>query len=149
MKLVSLFILSLLPCAAIAGERVAGTNSYVLKQDTWQLNTGTYWRQENNGTFDVTEGPIDSGFVQCIGAGFGSANGPNGTGICVFGFGEDTFTWSWKTNGVSPNTWLVVGATGKYQGMTGHGTARTRVESKHRAMIHRVTDWEGEVTLPE
>ena len=145
-----------LACLLVAGsavaapaERISGTNEYVLNEERWPSGNTVYWRQDNQGTFLVEQGRLQAGIVRCIGAGFGDIHGPNGTGICIFETNGGTFTWAWKTNGGNPNTWWVVSATGSYFGMTGTGTARTRVDSKFRAMIHRVTEWEGDITLPE
>lgn len=140
---------ALIALPVFAGERIAGTNSYVLNEEIWSLQTMNYWRQDNYGTFTVTEGPIDPGFVQCIGAGFGEARGVRGEGICIFGIGEDTFTWAWQANPGEPNTWQVIDATGKYKGMRGEGTAISRIASEFMARQHRVTSWQGEITLPE
>ncbi|MAM63052.1 hypothetical protein [Maritimibacter sp. UBA3975] len=144
---------AIVPCAASAGERIAGTNSYIVKEDRWPIDYGTYWRQDNGGTFSVTEGPLEDGFVQCIGAGFGTAGGSRGEGICVFTTGDfaqsiDTFTWEWTIVSTAQNAWKVIGATGKYAGMRGSGTARTRIGSEFRAKRFRITDWEGEIEMP-
>lgn len=137
------------PAYGFAGERVAGTNSYVLNEERFHAGNLTYWRQDNNGVYEVTEGPIRPGFVRCIGAGFGGPAGVTGDGVCIYGEGEDTFTWRWEAHAGAPNTWEVVGSTGAYAGMKGSGTATSRIASEFTALQHRVTDWEGEITLPE
>ena len=137
----------------LAGERIVGTNSYVAAEEFFHVDYGVYWRQDNSGTFAVTEGPLEHGFVRCIGAGFNIASIGSGEGICIFTTGdfstnEDTFTWEWRMVGVGQNEWKVIGATGKYAGMRGSGTARTNTESEFRAQRMRVTEWEGEIELP-
>ena len=143
------FLILLVPGLAISGERISGTNTYVIHQDTWNMPNLTYWRQDNIGTFSVKEGPLDPGFVRCIGAGFGGPTGVSGGGICIFGSGDDTFTWSWERHKSGPNTWKVVDATGKYSGMTGKGTSRTRADSQHLKMPQRISDWTGEIEMPK
>jgi len=107
-RLACLFFAVLLAPAGFAGERIVGTNSYVLNEDVWHVENSTYWRQDNYGAFDFTEGPIDPSFVQCIGAGFGDASG-----------------------------------------VRGEGTAISKIASEYTARQHRVTTWQGEITLPE
>lgn len=139
--------------AVWAGERIVGTNSYIAAEELFPVDYGVYWRQDNNGTFSVSEGPLENGFVRCIGAGFNIASIGSGEGICIFTTGdlaakEDTFTWEWRMVGVGQNEWKVIGATGKYAGMRGSGTARTNTASEFRAQRMRVTEWEGEIDLP-
>lgn len=145
----TLILLALAPGLAAAGERISGVNSYVQNLESWHAGDLTYWRQDNNGVYEVKEGPLDPGFVRCIGAGFSGPTGVKGEGICIFGEDNDTFTWSWRTHPGGPNTWKVIDATGKYKGMTGSGVSRSRVASEFQALQHRVTDWEGEIELPD
>lgn len=142
-----LFVL-LLPSGLLAGEKITGTNSYILNQNTWAAGSFVFWNQDNQGTFEVSSGPIDEGPVRCIGSGFSDINGTRGEGICIYGYGADTFTWAWQAHHEGPNTWQVIGSTGKYIGMTGEGTAHTVVDSIYRALPHRVTSWEGIIDIP-
>lgn len=136
--------------SAIAGERVSATNFYVVKQEQIPAGGGgVFWTEDNVGTFSVEEGPIDPGFARCIGSGFGGPGGVEGDGICIFGEGDDTFTMRWEVVAFGSNTWRIVAATGKYTGMTGTGTTKTRVDSKFLKLPHRISDWEGEVVLPK
>jgi len=139
----------IVPALCQSGERISGENSYVLNEERFHFDTGTYWRQDNDGSFSVTEGPIDPGYVRCLGAGFGGASESTGGGLCIFGEGKDTFTWRWEVHFGAPNTWTVVGATGKYLGMQGQGIAKSQIGSEFFAMAHRITEWEGEITLPK
>ena len=135
--------------SANAGERVSATNFYVVKQEQFSTGNGNvFWSEDNVGTFTVEEGPIDPGFARCIGSGFGGPGGVEGDGICIYGEGDDTFTMKWEIVAFGSNTWKILTATGKYVGMTGHGTSKTRMESKFLKLTHRISDWEGEVTLP-
>ena len=125
--------------SAIAGERVSATNFYVVKEEQIPAGNGSvFWTADNVGTFTVEEGPIEPGFARCIGSGFGGPGGIEGDGICIYGEGEDTFTMKWQ----------IVTATGKYAGMTGSGTTRTRRDSKFLKLAHRISDWEGKIDLP-
>jgi len=146
-RLAVLTIILLASGSAFAGERISGTNHYVLHEEIWPAPNMTYWRQDNIGTFSVKEGPLDPGFVRCIGAGFGGPTGVRGEGICIFGSGDDTFTWAWRRHKEGPNTWQVIDATGKYEGMTGRGKAFTRATSQGLKLPHRITDWEGEIEV--
>lgn len=131
-----------------AAEKVAVTNYYVVNQEQVPAGEDVFWREDNYGTYTVEEGPIDSGFVRCVGSGFGGPSGVNGGGVCVYGEDEDTFTMRWEVVSFGVNKWRIVSSTGKYSGMTGTGTTKTRVASKFLALPHRISDWEGEITLP-
>lgn len=138
----------ILPASAFAGERVSATNFYVVKQEQFSAGEEVFWTEDNVGSFTVNEGPIDPGFARCVGSGFGGRGGVQGGGICVYGEGADTFTMKWNVEGAGRNSWRIVTATGKYAGMSGEGTTKTRVDSKFLKLPHRVSDWEGEIQLP-
>ena len=138
----------MVPTGLAAGERVSATNFYVVKQEQFNAGTEVFWAEDNIGSFTVSEGPIDPRFARCVGSGFGGPGGVQGDGICVYGEGDDTFTMKWKIESFGHNTWQIVHGTGKYAGMSGQGTTKTRVESKFLKLSHRVSDWEGEIELP-
>lgn len=140
--------LALLPCAAAAGERVTGTNDYVHNTETFRYGDGQYWRQDNAGRFESSQGPLGAGDARCIGAGFGDASGVRGEGICIFETSaQDGFVWAWQARPGEPNAWQVIGGTGRFAGMTGEGISRSRVASEFLPQQRRVTDWEGEVAF--
>jgi hypothetical protein len=136
------------PGCLVASEKVSVTNSYVVNSEEIPAGNEVFWKEDNSGTFMVHAGPITPGFVRCVGSGFGGPDGVSGSGVCVYGDGEDTFTMRWEVVRFGVNTWRIVSATGKYAGMTGSGTTRTQVASKFLIIPHRISDWEGEVTLP-
>lgn len=146
----SMFIAVVLfaPQCVAATEKVSVTNYYVVNQEQLPAGDDVFWSEDNYGTYTVEEGPIDSGFVRCVGSGFGGPSGVNGGGVCVYGEDEDTFTMRWEVVSFGFNKWQIVASTGKYSGMTGSGTTKTRVASKFLALPHRISDWEGEITLP-
>jgi hypothetical protein len=117
----------MLPATAGAAEHVSGTNYYVVRQERFSAGSEVYWTEDNSGSFTVNEGPIDPGYARCVGSGFDLSGG----GICVYGEGEDTFTMKWKIETFGVNSWRIVAATGKYAGMRGEGTTRTRVDSRY------------------
>ena len=136
------------PQSLTAAEKVSVTNYYVVNLEEVPAGEDVFWKEDNYGTYTVDEGPIDAGFVRCVGSGFGGPSGINGGGVCVYGVDEDTFTMRWSVVSFGLNQWQIVSSTGKYSGMTGSGTTKTRVASKYLALPHRISDWEGEVTLP-
>ncbi|MCU9838224.1 hypothetical protein OEZ49_10645 [Ruegeria sp. WL0004] len=138
----------LVPQYLIASEKVSATNFYVVKQEQIPAGENVFWKEDNYGTYTIHEGSIDAGFVRCVGSGFGGPGGITGGGVCVYGAHEDTFTMRWEVVSFGFNKWQIVSATGKYSGMTGSGTTRTRVASQFMALPHRISDWEGEVNLP-
>lgn len=138
----------LVPQCLIASEKVSATNFYVVKQEQIPAGENVFWTEDNYGTYTIHEGSIDAGFVRCVGAGFGGPGGITGGGVCVYGADEDTFTMRWEVVSLGFNKWRIVSATGKYSGMTGSGTTRTRVASQFMALPHRISDWEGEVNFP-
>ena len=135
------------PQCLTAEEKVSVTNYYVVNQERIPAGEDVFWKEDNYGTYTVNEGPIDSGFVRCVGSGFGGPSGVSGGGVCVYGEDEDTFTMRWEVVAFGFNEWRIVSSTGKYSGMTGNGTTNTRVASKFLALPHRISDWEGEVSL--
>ncbi len=136
------------PQVLSAAEPVSATNFYVVGQEQIPAGEDVFWKEDNAGTFTVHDGPIDPGFVRCVGSGFGGPGGVTGGGICIYGEDQDTFTMRWKVEGFGVNSWRIVAATGKYAGMTGAGTTKTRMKSKFVIVPHRVSDWEGEIELP-
>ena len=142
-----------IPGLAGAGERVVGVNTYVRKVESWPLDTdgmaGSYWRQNNYGSFRMTEGDFAPGLVECIGAGFGLPSGVRGEGICLFDSEGDRFTMVWQAVPGQMNTWQIVSGTGRFAGIRGEGTAKSRILSEFTALQQLETTWEGEITLPE
>ena len=136
------------PQSLTAAEKVSVTNYYVVNLEEVPAGEDVFWKEDNYGTYTVDEGPIDSGFVRCVGSGFGGPSGVSGGGVCVYGQEEDTFTMRWEVVAFGVNNWRIVSSTGKYSGMTGSGTTKTRVASKFLALPHRISDWEGEVAFP-
>jgi hypothetical protein len=138
--------------ACLAGERVAGTNAYFLNEQRWHTGKGTgFWMQNNFGTFEVTEGPLDPGPVECHGSGFWTEFGAKatGSGICIYGSGLNTHTWRYTVNPGRAAEWEIIEATGKYAGMTGSGKSATREDDEGIKIRIRVTDWTGEVEFPK
>lgn len=143
----SIFLVAI-ALGANAGERVSATNFYVVKQERFSAGFEVYWTEDNIGSFTVHEGPIDSGFARCVGSGFGSQTTVTGDGICIYGENEDTFTMKWEIIDPGVNRWKIVSGSGKYLGMTGNGTTKTRVDASKLKLPHRVSGWEGEVDVP-
>ena len=52
----------------------------------------------------------------------------------------------WEVVAFGVNNWRIVSSTGKYSGMTGSGTTKTRVASKFLALPHRILT--GKARLP-
>lgn len=120
------------PTGLLAGERVSATNYYVVNQELFEAgNSVWFWTEDNVGSFTVNEGPLESGFSRRVGSGFSgpSGAGVTGEGICIYGEGEDTFTMTWKVESFGKNNWIIVEGTGKYFGISGNGTTKTRVAS--------------------
>ena len=71
MRRIVLSIVALLAASsALAGERIVGTNTYHVNEQNWHTGGPTgFWMQNNYGTFEVTEGPLESGSVECHGSG--------------------------------------------------------------------------------
>ena len=139
------------PTGLFAGERVSATNFYVVNQEIFPAGPNLwFWTEDNAGSYTVTEGPLDPGFARCVGSGFSGVHGAgvSGDGVCIYGEGEDTFTMTWKIEGFGKNSWRIVDSTGKYLGMSGSGTTKTRIDSKFLKLPHRVSDWEGEIEFP-
>lgn len=55
---------------------------------------------------------------------------------------------TWKVDSFGKNSWIIVEGTGKYRGISGNGTTKTRIASEFLKLPHRVSDWEGEIELP-
>jgi len=112
------------PHCLAAAEKVSITNFYVVNQEQIPAGEDVFWKEDNYGTYTVEEGPIDPGFVRCVGSGFGEPSGVSGGGVCVYGEEADTFTMRWEVVSFGVNNWRIVSSTGKYSGMTGSGTTK-------------------------
>lgn len=132
-------------------ERIDLTNIYPISQEYFQLPDSVYFQQDNQGYFEVVEGPFEEGPTRCVGAGFGFQNGKNTIeGICIFGEADDTFTMRWKAGEQgAANTWVIVDGTGRYEGITGEGIATTAVEIMYKAMPLRQSHIVGTVNIPQ
>ena len=151
-RLMLLVCLSVWASTALAGEKhkVAGTNTYMLQEKQWPVGgNSVFWTLDNVGTVDVKVSPLDFEAVECHGAGFWDWNGSRGEGICIFGEGSDKQVWAWKAEPGRKSTWKIIHATGKYTGITGSGTHTTRTDDNYRVQKIRITDWQGEIELPE
>jgi len=143
MKTFIALVLTLAPMAAPAAEKFAATNTYVTESQTWPVDdTSGYWMVAFKGVSQVTEGPVETMAVQCNGAGFWGPDGLDGNGICVHGDGDDTFILRFDSQ-PGGNTWEILSGAGKYEGLTGAGTAVTEALPGNRR-ISRLT---GEVSL--
>lgn len=135
--------IALSPVAVASAEEFAATNTYVTETKTWPTGEKDgYWMVKFTGVSQIAKGPIETMAVECNGAGFWSAEGIVGTGICVHGSGEDTFVLRFD-NKPGSNTWRILSGTGKYIGLTGSGTATTKKLPGNR----RVSVLNGDVNL--
>jgi len=134
--------------SAVAQERIELNIIYPLNQEVFQLHDGVYFTQDNQGYFEVVEGPLEDGAARCIGGGFAGSGGNSITGICIIGEEEDAFTLRWAVDdtGLS-NDWSIVAGTGRFEGATGEGIATTGVEIMYRAMPLRQTHLVGTIEL--
>lgn len=134
--------------AAFAQERIELNIIYPLNQEVFQLPDGVYFTQDNQGYFEVVEGPLEAGIARCIGGGFAGHGENSIEGICIIGEDMDTFTLRWEVEetGLS-NSWTIVVGTGRFEGATGEGVATTGVEIMYRAMPLRQTHIIGTIGL--
>jgi hypothetical protein len=135
----------LLPFTALAGDKVKGTNFFVVEAQNWETGKGTgYWIWHGKGVSHSIEGPLGTDSVDCHGAGFWDKDGSWGEGICVNAAGDDSRTSSWKKDrGQKVGQWKILTGTGKFAGIKGGGSyIPTRLpEGRH------MSEWEGEITL--
>lgn len=143
MKKLIAFVFALVPMAASAAEKFEATNTYVTETQLWPVDESSgYWMVKFQGVSQVTEGPIESMAVECHGAGFWGSKGLAGNGICMHGDGEDTFILRFDTE-PNGNTWQILSGSGRYQDLSGAGTAITEALPGNR----RITKLVGDVTL--
>ncbi|NNL17332.1 MAG: hypothetical protein HKP37_01190 [Boseongicola sp.] len=121
-----------------------------MNQETYQLADKIFFAQDNDGYFEVIQGPIAEGPVRCIGSGFGHRDGSGSIeGICIYGEGDDTFTMEWQAGEQgAANSWIIQTGSVKYHGITGEGIATTAVEIMYKAMPLRQSHVIGTITLP-
>ncbi|NNJ69564.1 MAG: hypothetical protein HKP54_16175, partial [Boseongicola sp.] len=124
---------------------------YRLNQETRQLADKVFFTQDNDGYFEVVEGPLEEGPVRCLGSGFVMKNGTGSVeGICIFGEDDDTFIMEWQAGEQgAANDWIIKTGTGKFEGISGEGIATTSVEIMYKAMPLRQSRIVGTITLPE
>ncbi len=144
-RLVLFLVLMLFPLTAIAGEKISGTNFFVVDDQSWETSEGSgYWIWHGTGVSQANEGPIETDALECHGAGFWDKDGSWGEGICVHNAGDDTRTAHWKEDkGQDVGQWKYLSGTGKYAGISGGGTYKGRTLPGGRS----ISEWEGEVTL--
>jgi len=142
-----LMVLLLFPLTAIAGEKIRGTNFFVVDDQSWETGDGSgYWIWHGTGVSQVNEGPLETDAIECHGAGFWDKDGSWGEGICVHTAGDDTRTAYWKEDkGQEVGQWNYLSGTGKYAGIAGGGTYKSQPLPGGRS----ISEWEGEVTLAE
>ena len=133
-----------------AQERLEINNIYPITQEMIQLSDRMFFTQDNQGYYDVVEGPLEDGTARCIGSGFGFRVGASTiNGICIFTEGDNTFTMSWKAGEKgAANTWEIIDGTGRFKGMTGDGIATTGIEVVYRARPMRQSHIVGTVIIP-
>lgn len=135
--------------AVHAQERIELNFIYPLNQEVFRLNDGTYFTQDNRGSFEVVEGPLEDGAVRCIGSGFSGSGGNSVEGICIVGEDADTFTLRWSAHPSQiSNVWTIVAGTGRFEGATGEGVATTGAALLFRAMPLRETHVVGTIQIP-
>ena len=146
-RLMLFLVLLLFPLTAIAGEKISGTNFFVVDGQEWETGDGSgYWMWHGTGVSRTLEGPGDTNAIECHGAGFWDKEGSWGEGICVETIGDDTVTSDWKEEkSQEVGQWKFLSGTGKYAGVTGGGTYKSQSLAGGRS----ISEWEGEVTLAE
>lgn len=146
----TLFLAALSTAAAAQEQRIEINNIYPLSQENFDLGDHIFHVTDNQGGYEVVEGPMEDGPARCIGSGFGYRDGTNSiVGICIFGEGDDVFTMRWKAGEKgAANTWEIVAGTGRYAGMTGEGIATTEIVSMFQALPLRRTHIVGTVEIP-
>lgn len=134
-----------LPLSANAGEKVKGTNFFVVEEQNFATGEETgYWLWHGKGVTRKVEGPVESHAIDCHGAGFWDSDGAWGEGICVHTVGDDTFMDHWKNlKGQEGGEFKWMNGTGKFAGISGGGTFKTQQQLSGRLIV----DWEGEMTL--
>lgn len=135
----------------IAEQRIELNITYPLNQEYFELSDRVYFRQDNQGYFEVVDGSLTNGPARCLGAGFGFQDGTNSIeGICIFGEGDNTFTLAWDAGEAgAANTWTVVAGTGQFKGLSGNGIASTDVEITYKALPLRQTHVVGTISFSE
>ena len=98
------------------------------------------------GVQHSAEGPLGTSASECHGAGFWDKDGSFGEGICVIGAGDDVRVIHWKRDkGEKVGRWKHLSGTGKFADMTGEGT----YEGQSLPGGRYISEWDGEVTIPE
>ena len=146
-SLTILLATALLPCGALAAEKVSGQNFMVYEQQNIKIDAKSgYWIWHGKGISRRTMGAQSEAPIACDGAGFWGKNGPRGEGVCVHDAGENTWTITWEhKEGSKEGSWIVRASTGKYRGISGAGT----YVSKRLPGNRQITEWKGAMTLPK
>lgn len=148
MKRAMLYLLLIVfPMTAFAGEKVKGTDFFVVEEQNWETGNDTgFWIWQGKGVSRPHSGPFESEPIQCYGSGFWDKDNSWGEGICLHGSGDDTRTTSWqKGKDEKVGRWKILIGTGKFEGATGQGTYKP----VPLAGEFHLAEIEGEVTLAE
>lgn len=147
-RLWAMSALFLVPAASLAAEPISGTNSMVVETTGFATSDdGGYWMTNSQGVTLFDDSRFEPEAVECHGSGYWDNEGGWGEGICLYGAGDDTRTSSWKLEkGSDVGTWAILNGTGKYEGISGHGTYTTADLPGGKRVV---TTWEGEYSKPE
>jgi hypothetical protein len=147
MAAAAVFVLAGLSVAE-AGPKVSGSGYglYIRKsRDSNKLSDDRRIDQETNTGYLTTaqpDNPLNMNTQTCTGTTVTSADGKTGTGsgYCASVDADGDVTWMWFRGDLNAGTWGFLDGTGKFKGIEGGGTWKTKQRSADGRLINT---WEG------
>jgi hypothetical protein len=130
------------------GQKVTGSGYgfYVRKsRDTYKLGDDGRVNQESDTgylTAAQPDNPLNMNSQNCSGTTITDADGKTGTGsgYCVSFDSDGDAAWTWFKGELDSGTWGFIDGTGKFKGVEGGGTWKTKQRSPDGKFINT---WEG------
>jgi hypothetical protein len=133
---------------AQAAQKVSGSGYgfYVRKsRDTYKLADERKVDQESNTGYLTTaqpDNPLNMNTQNCSGTTIADSDGKtgSGSGYCINFDADGDAAWMWFRGDLNAGTWGFIDGTGKFKGIDGGGTWKTKQRSPDGKFINT---WEG------
>ena len=142
------FLLLATVSGAKGGQKVTGSGHAFRvpkASETYKLSDGRSVQQESDAGYLMAaqpDNPLNMNTQNCSGTMIASADGKTGTGsgYCISFDSDGDAAWMWWRGDLDGGTWGFMDGTGKFKGVDGGGTWKTKQRSADGKFIDT---WEG------